>query len=474
MKHINAQDNSGAGFLFRHTLLTGFLLLLPLVIFGWLLVQQQSLRRQVAALELMAYFRDQVREIEHRGIDQTLFQKREHPAGIGHRIPGQQTPLPELLLIHQDGTIRPVSAFGDVRFVAEKLAGIFSLEGEAVAARLADLPPWRLIPIENHFVIRAPLQNPAWQVVLAQSSKALNNTGTFTAAHGIFAFLLLGFGCVVGFCVFNHRRVILPSMLLLRCFHAFEQGKPCPLDDLPKGAWHPWFQRVELLFSQNRSHILQERKDLTSLDRQLKERTMELERLSLAYRQEMTERKQAETALNRLNLELRELWPVDGLTGIASYRKFQEQLQLFWEQLLRQKRPLSILACSVDCHRQYSDAYGRQAADHRLREIAQAIQSALQHHNDLVARHGRSQFLVLLPGTDAPGSRKVAAAVQQAIAGLDIVRCGQPPESCIRVSIGLATAVPTRDESAAELLDAARSRCQTESHWDQFSADHNR
>ncbi len=460
MDPLDDSKNADTGFLFRHTLLTGVLILLPLLIFGWLLGQQQTLRRQIDTLELLAYFHDQVRAIEYGGTGQPPFQETDPVLAPEYRTLNQQHP--RLLLIHQDGTIRSAFSSGDAASIPVAVSELFSVDEEPVTALLTSLPAWQRVSYKNISLIRSPLQDSPWQAVLILPPETSKMAAALSPESGAFALFLLGFACLGGMVLFNHWRMVRPARRLLQGINALDRCEPWPMESLSHGPWRRWFQRIESLSCRNRNLLTQEQKEFELVDRQLKERIMELERLSLAYQQELTERKRAEAALNRLNLELRELWPVDGLTGIASYRKFQEQLQLYWKQLLRQKRPLSILACSIDCHRQYSDDHGRQAADQRLREIAQAIQSALQRHNDLVARHGQAQFLALLPGTDAPGSRKVAAAVQQAIAALDIVRCGQPWESCIRVSIGLATTVPALGDSAENVLYVARSRCQTE------------
>ncbi len=191
------------------------------------------------------------------------------------------------------------------------------------------------------------------------------------------------------------------------------------------------------------------------LDQRVKERTIELERINQAFREEIEERSKAEGALRVVNQKLQELSLVDGLTGIPNYRKFDEYLKFSWKQMLREQSPVSIIMCDIDYFQQYNATYGHQAGDRCLQEIAQAIQDSLQRHTDLVARYGGEEFIILLPGTDHTGAKRVATSIQQTLASLEIPHSGSLADSCVRFSIGMATAVPAHGGSPGSLLEAA-------------------
>ena len=182
---------------------------------------------------------------------------------------------------------------------------------------------------------------------------------------------------------------------------------------------------------------------------------MELELLNQAFREEIEERSKAEGALRLVNQKLQELSLVDGLTGIPNYRKFNEYLNFCWKQMLREQSPVSIIMCDVDYFKQYNATYGHQAGDRCLLEIAQAIQASLQRPTDLVARYGGEEFIILLPGTDHPGAKRVATSIQQTIASLEIPHSGSLAGSCVRFSLGMATAVPAHGGSPESLLETA-------------------
>jgi PleD family two-component response regulator len=62
--------------------------------------------------------------------------------------------------------------------------------------------------------------------------------------------------------------------------------------------------------------------------------------------------------LDGANRELTRLSAVDGLTGIANRRQFDEALTREWRRCLRARLPLSLVMCDVDLFKQYNDSYG--------------------------------------------------------------------------------------------------------------------
>lgn len=86
---------------------------------------------------------------------------------------------------------------------------------------------------------------------------------------------------------------------------------------------------------------------------------------------EIGERRLAEAALRKANLELHRLSVLDGLTQIANRRRFDEYLYSQWEQAKR--TPLCLLMCDVDFFKRYNDGYDHQAGDVCLQMVAQGM-----------------------------------------------------------------------------------------------------
>ena len=73
--------------------------------------------------------------------------------------------------------------------------------------------------------------------------------------------------------------------------------------------------------------------------------------------------RESQQKLADANIELQKLAALDGLTGIANRRRFDEAIKSEWHRALRDKRPLSIMLCDIDWFKLYNDANGHLAGD---------------------------------------------------------------------------------------------------------------
>jgi diguanylate cyclase (GGDEF)-like protein len=130
---------------------------------------------------------------------------------------------------------------------------------------------------------------------------------------------------------------------------------------------------------------------------------------------------------------------VDGLTGIANRRRFDEAFTIFWRQSQRDQTPLSLILFDVDFFKRYNDRYGHQAGDQCLIAIANAAKSALHRPNDVIARYGGEEFACILPNTDSNGGASVASKILENICAQAIEHRDAPPRCIVTVSLGVAT-----------------------------------
>jgi GGDEF domain-containing protein len=113
--------------------------------------------------------------------------------------------------------------------------------------------------------------------------------------------------------------------------------------------------------------------------------------------------------LDTANQELTRLTSLDGLTGLANRRHFDETIQREWRRAARYKRPLALALVDVDNFKQYNDTYGHLAGDECLKNVANALLAVSRRPSDLVARYGGEEFALVLPETDcrcAQGGRR--------------------------------------------------------------------
>ena len=144
--------------------------------------------------------------------------------------------------------------------------------------------------------------------------------------------------------------------------------------------------------------------------------------------------------LKALSDALRRAALVDGLTGVANRRRFDEQLKAECDRSMRNGDPLSLLMIDIDHFKRYNDRYGHPAGDACLRTVATAIQGLVSRPADQVARYGGEEFAMLLPQTQLAGAAHLAHRVVETVTALRILHESSPLDRVITVSVGVATA----------------------------------
>lgn len=142
---------------------------------------------------------------------------------------------------------------------------------------------------------------------------------------------------------------------------------------------------------------------------------------------------------------------VDGLTGLANRRRFDEALLGEWGRHLRSGRSLSLLIVDVDHFKRLNDTFGHVAGDDCLQRIARAFERSIRRRPDLVARIGGEEFAFVLPDTAVEGAVEVAVRVHAEVARIDPDGRYEVPT----VSVGVASLVPRLGEEADALVTAA-------------------
>jgi diguanylate cyclase (GGDEF)-like protein len=135
----------------------------------------------------------------------------------------------------------------------------------------------------------------------------------------------------------------------------------------------------------------------------------------------------------------------DALTGLPNRRYFDE----FCGLIARRRRSddaVGVLMIDIDRFKVLNDTFGHTIGDEVLRAVAGAIVAAVRE-DDVPARFGGEEFVVLLrnPGLDV--AVEVGERVRAAVAGLDLGRFGVPG-----VSVSVGVAVSARADQAIEEL----------------------
>lgn len=136
------------------------------------------------------------------------------------------------------------------------------------------------------------------------------------------------------------------------------------------------------------------------------------------------------------NRRLQEVALTDSLTGFPNRRYAIERIQQEWSVSSRTRRPLSGMVIDVDQFKTYNDSHGHDVGDAVLRQVAVSIKGALRAQ-DIVARTGGDEFLVICPDSGLDAALACAERVRFAVESTPLTAGGQTHH--MSVSIGVAT-----------------------------------
>jgi diguanylate cyclase (GGDEF)-like protein len=146
---------------------------------------------------------------------------------------------------------------------------------------------------------------------------------------------------------------------------------------------------------------------------------------------------------------------VDGLTEIPNRREFDRMLEIEWLRAIRSESPLSLLMIDVDNFKAYNDAYGHDAGDECLRQVASTIQASMRRSADFAARYGGEEFVCVLPDTDREGAISLADTIRLNIEALNIPHAHDNADRIVTISTGVGTFLASAQQSPVELIKAA-------------------
>ncbi|WP_260956172.1 sensor domain-containing diguanylate cyclase [Pseudomonas citri] len=155
--------------------------------------------------------------------------------------------------------------------------------------------------------------------------------------------------------------------------------------------------------------------------------------------------------LEKANQQLYKLSTIDGLTGIANRRHFDETLVSEWRRGLQASTVFSLMLIDVDYFKKYNDHYGHQAGDDCLRSVAQALKAHVQRVGDLAARYGGEEFVLITTIASFDKAMEHAQMVCRAIETMALPHA-MSPFGVVTVSIGLAVMGITKEGAADDLL----------------------
>ena len=105
----------------------------------------------------------------------------------------------------------------------------------------------------------------------------------------------------------------------------------------------------------------------------------------------------------------------DELTGVANRRFAVRQLHALLSRARRHEQEISVVLLDADRFKSLNDRHGHLAGDEVLRGLGERLRGRLREE-DVAARFGGEEFLVVLPDTAADGAATAAEDLRAAVA----------------------------------------------------------
>ena len=152
---------------------------------------------------------------------------------------------------------------------------------------------------------------------------------------------------------------------------------------------------------------------------------------------------------------LRELTLTDALTGVANRRSFNNTLANEWRRCARSGAALALIMIDVDHFKRYNDLYGHQAGDHCLQQLSAAMARCASRPQDLLARFGGEEFILLLPEEELAGASVVAQRLLDEVRAAALPHAASPTSPLVTISMGLAVTLPRAGLDTGDLIRTA-------------------
>ncbi len=145
------------------------------------------------------------------------------------------------------------------------------------------------------------------------------------------------------------------------------------------------------------------------------------------YARDISEQREREKKINYLLYH-------DQLTGLYNHRFFQEEM----ERLDTPRQlPLSLIMLDVNGLKLINDSYGHSKGDELLQKTARVLRDSVRSE-DIIARWGGDEFVILLPSTPRSEARRIYDRIRK--------RCEDTVDDELPISLGMGIGVKKRPE----------------------------
>lgn len=152
--------------------------------------------------------------------------------------------------------------------------------------------------------------------------------------------------------------------------------------------------------------------------------------------------------------QLRALSYVDGLTGIANRRHFDESLADACSAAGQRGTPVSLVLLDLDHFKHLNDSRGHQEGDEALRAVAALLAERTKSRGGLAARFGGEEFAWLLPGVALDAATAEAELLRLRVRDAGIRHDGAQ-SGVVTASLGVSSCSGSDNPQPLALIAAA-------------------
>ncbi|MCF6249321.1 MAG: GGDEF domain-containing protein, partial [Desulfobacula sp.] len=143
----------------------------------------------------------------------------------------------------------------------------------------------------------------------------------------------------------------------------------------------------------------------------------------------------------------------DNLTNLINRRGLEKKFELERIRARQNAAPFSIIFIDIDHFKKVNDTFGHLVGDSLLKSIAKLLQSQLRK-NDIAARFGGEEFLILLPETGIEGAKAVGQKIRGALSTKEW-KIKDTGKSMGKVTVSMGIALYKFNESEKALIKRA-------------------
>lgn len=152
--------------------------------------------------------------------------------------------------------------------------------------------------------------------------------------------------------------------------------------------------------------------------------------------------------------ELEKMANRDPLTGLGNRRRLDDALDKLWPEAEAHGESVALLMLDIDSFKAFNDRYGHLAGDTCLQRVSAVVTSELRGPQDIAARFGGEELVIVLAGMDLSEGVAVAERIRKAVAAVGIPHEASA-SGIVTASIGVTAGVASHELAPHTFLAAA-------------------